>query len=176
MPVDPMTCSLTLIMVFRLPSITDRTKRPRRQRRSSCITENGVSPVHGTCVSQGSVDLPVRGAAGEPALMTLPWHTPVTDGHYCLMAVLNHPERSQSRKQLWPNQHGHTEETKALKVVKFDIPVRHSLPGRRTLRLQMTSYRLPAEPMFPDVPESVAQRYEEEVKRLGDCARRSQNY
>jgi hypothetical protein len=121
-------------------------------------------------VSQGSVDLPVRGAAGEPALITLPWHTPVTDGHYCLLAVLNHPNDLNPANNFGQTNTDIRKKQKAHKVVKFDIPVRHSLPGRRTLRLQMTSYRLPAEPMFPEVPESVAQRYDEEVKRKGDRA------
>jgi hypothetical protein len=119
-------------------------------------------------VTQGAVDLPVRGAAGEPATIILPWHTPSTAGHYCLLAILQHANDLNPANNFGQTNTDIKTKAKAQELVKFDIPIIHSLPGRRTLRLEMTSYRLPAQPMYPPVPETTAQRYEEEVKRLGD--------
>jgi hypothetical protein len=39
-------------------------------------------------IGQMIIDLPVRGAGGEPATVMMPWHTPATPGHYCILVEL----------------------------------------------------------------------------------------
>jgi hypothetical protein len=114
--------------------------------------------------SQGNVDVPVRGAAGEPAEITLPWTTPNDSGHFCVMAVLFHASDLNPANNFGQTNTDISPNAKRGQVLNFDIPVMHLLPGRRTLRLQLTSYRLPEKPLYPAAPEGALSRYEEKVR------------
>jgi hypothetical protein len=121
-----------------------------------------------TFASQGSVDLPVRGASGEPASIRLPWHTPASGGHFCLMAVLQHANDLNPANNFGQTNTDIRRAAHAGEMLSFDIPVMHMLPGRRALRLQLTSYRLPESPLFPPLAKETLDRYDAAIRQLGE--------
>jgi hypothetical protein len=114
--------------------------------------------------SQGNVDVPVRGAAGEPAGITLPWKTPNDSGHFCLLAVLYQANDLNPANNFGQTNTDISPNAKRGEVLRFDIPVMHMLPGRRNLKLQLTSYRLPDKPLYPPAPEGALDRYESQLR------------
>jgi hypothetical protein len=114
-------------------------------------------------VGQTQVDLPARGAPGEPATVQLNWHTPARDGHWCLDVQLQHPEDLNPLNNL-----GQTNvdirRVKPGEALAIEVPVRAN--QRQTLRLRATGYSLPAEALYPPAPEGAVERYEKAVAGL----------
>ena len=86
--------------------------------------------------------LPVKGAAGLPAIAEMPWTTPAVPGHYCLQVELVWTEDADQ-----DNNVGQTNlDVKALNSpnASFTFPVRNNSVHPTRLRLTADSYRLPA--------------------------------
>jgi len=118
--------------------------------------------------SQGVIDLPVRGAPGEPGSLIVPWHTPHTGGHYCLLVVLVHANDLNPLNNFGQTNTDIRRNARAGERFTARFPVMHALPGRRTLRVQLTGYRLPERPLYPPAPEGAARRYDAALRRLGE--------
>ena len=118
-------------------------------------------------IGHRTIDLPVRGSPNEPAIVNMPWHTPATPGHYCIMVELDHVD------DLNPANNIGQENTNIRQVssnpgaeVSMAIPIWHQLPGERTLRIETTGYKLPDQPLYPPLPKDLAARFERANARL----------
>jgi hypothetical protein len=91
-------------------------------------------------IATTTVDLPVKGAAGTPALAKVDWHTPKTPGHYCIRVRLDWPYDANLKN----NMGQHNVDVKPLNSPKatFIVPVRNERRGRLTLRLEVDAYEL----------------------------------
>ncbi len=103
-------------------------------------------------IADDEVNLPVKGAAGTPAIASVAWRTPPAPGHYCLQVLLDWPYDADPGNNLGQ----HNVEVKALNSPQaaFIVPVRNH--GRRPIdvRLTVDAYALqplrPCEPPEPD--------------------------
>lgn len=97
----------------------------------------GVSVPVGTT----EVDLPVKGAAGTPAVATVDWRTPATPGHYCLQAQLVWPFDAEPGNNM--GQHNVQVAAFNSPVARFTVPVRNTGRWPMTVRLTHDAYVLP---------------------------------
>jgi hypothetical protein len=97
-----------------------------------------------------SVDLPVKGANGHPAYARIPWKTPSTPGHYCILAQLIWPDDANPLNNLGQEN----TDVKPLNSphALFAIPVRNDGRVARTLRLEADFYERPAAVPCPEQP------------------------
>ena len=98
-------------------------------------------------IGQDIVDLPVRGAAGEPTIAKATWKTPTALGHYCIMAEAiwaddanPFDDRGQENTQVTRSAAGAR--------LAFQIPVRNTQQGKRRLGINLDSYSIPAKPLL----------------------------
>jgi hypothetical protein len=100
-------------------------------------------------IGSAEVDLPVKGAAGTPAIAAADWHTPKTPGHYCLQVRLIWPHDADPGNNLGQ----HNTDVKALNSPKatFTVPVRNHERRPLRIRLEADGYELPA--LGPCPPE-----------------------
>lgn len=106
--------------------------------------------IGGTAVAIASttVDLPVKGAAGSPAVASVPWRTPATPGHYCLQVLLDWPFDANPGNNL--GQHNVDVQPLNSPRATFHVPVRNDRRRTLTVRLETDAYTLPApEPCPP---------------------------
>jgi hypothetical protein len=99
-------------------------------------------------VGQTTVDLPVKGAAGTPAIARVPWVTPSTAGHYCLQVELVWGDDANPANNL--GQQNTDVRPLNSPNATFTFPVRNPGPRPRSLRLEADSYALP--PPLPCPP------------------------
>ncbi len=92
------------------------------------------------------VNLPVRGAPGEPVVASVSWTTPPVPAHYCIRieavwADDKNPldNTGQHNTVIWKVRQG--------EALSLKIPVRNTLQGARLLTVAMHSYELPREPL-----------------------------
>jgi hypothetical protein len=99
-----------------------------------------------------TVDVPVKGASGSPAVAQIDWRTPPLAGHYCLQARIVWPFDANPDNNLGQ----HNVDVKALNspTAQFTVPVRNTLQRAATIRLVVDGYELPRRPLCP--PETVA--------------------
>jgi hypothetical protein len=92
-------------------------------------------------IASTSVDLPVKGSAGTPALATVEWRTPKKPAHYCIQVRLDWPHDANPKN----NMGQHNVDVKPLNSPKatFSVPVRNDRRGRLSLRLETDAYELP---------------------------------
>jgi hypothetical protein len=93
------------------------------------------------------VDLPVRGAPGEPVQASITWVTPPTPGHYCIQIEAIVPDDANPLDNVGQHNtviqgvlHG--------QAIVLKVPVRNMLQGARTFAIELHAYRLPAEPLI----------------------------
>jgi len=115
-----------------------------------------------------SVNLPVRGAPGEPALATMTWTTPPVPGHYCILIDAIWPPKDDAN----PLDNTGTENTvirggKPGKALVFTIPVRNTLQGTRKLNVHLNSYVLPERSILPSSNSRNAGGLPEGARRPG---------
>lgn len=93
------------------------------------------------------VDLPVKGAAGHPAVARVPWRTPPAPGHYCLQVALVWDDDANPGNNLGQ----HNTDVKPLNSPRaaFQFPVRNPAPTARTVRLEADNYRIPEPVVCP---------------------------
>ncbi|HXN89418.1 MAG TPA: hypothetical protein VN890_08710, partial [Methylocella sp.] len=106
----------------------------------------GVSGPKVQTIGSTPVDLPVRGAPGEPAQASITWTTPPAPGHYCIVieAVVAGDVNPLD------NVGQHNTVVKGVvhgEVIVLKVPVRNTLQAARTFAVQLHSYRLPAQPL-----------------------------
>lgn len=110
------------------------------------------------------INLPVRGAPGEPALATITWTTPALPGHYCIQV-----------DAIWLDDANPLDNTgqentvvrggKPGQKLVFTIPVRNVLQGTRKLNVHLTSYVLPERPIMPSSNSRNAGGLPEDARR-----------
>ena len=88
-----------------------------------------------------TVDLPVKGAGGCPALATVPWRTPATPGHYCLQVQLLWDDDAEPGNNMGQSNI----DVKKLNSphAAFTFPVRNDQHTRAVVRLRTDSYVIP---------------------------------
>ena len=87
-----------------------------------------------------SVDLPVKGAPGTPAVATIDWKTPATPGHYCLQVLLEWPFDANPANNL--GQHNMDVKPLNSPRARFVVPVRNEGRRRLEVRLVVDAYEL----------------------------------
>ena len=88
-----------------------------------------------------TVDLPVKGAVGNPVFARVPWTTPGSPGHYCLQARLEWSDDANPDNNLGQSN----TDVRPLNSPRaaFEFPVRNDGPRPRTLRLVADAYVIP---------------------------------
>jgi hypothetical protein len=111
------------------------------------LIEFGVGGATVQTVGTDVIDLPVRGAPGEPALATTTWTTPTAPGHYCLQveAVCLDDANpldniGQENTVVGAAQPGER--------MQFAIPVRNPRQATRRFDLRVDGYVLPERPLL----------------------------
>ncbi len=105
-----------------------------------------------TPIGETFVDLPVKGAAGLPAIAEMAWTTPATPGHYCIQVELLWADDADPGNNL-----GQTNLlVKQLNSphAKFSFRLRNDSAEARAFALRTDAYRLPA---LPDCPRREAE-------------------
>lgn len=107
--------------------------------------------IGGVPVAIGSttVNLPVKGAVGTPAIAVVPWTTPASPGHYCLQVRLVWPHDADPGN----NMGQHNVDVKPLNSPQavFTVPVRNTARRRIRIALDVDAYELPdLRPCPPD--------------------------
>ncbi len=95
-----------------------------------------------------TIDLPVQGAPGEPALAEVLWTTPATPGHYCIVIAAVWPDDANPSDNI--GQHNTVIRDAAPRqrlIIKF--PVFGPTDGRAKLFAAVDAYTLPREPVHP---------------------------
>jgi hypothetical protein len=96
-------------------------------------------------IGKDFVDLPVKGAPGQPAIAEHDWKTPSQEGHYCLQVELVWPDDANPANNLGQENC----DVKALNSPNavFQFPVRNDSHFSRIIRLEADSYTIP--PLLP---------------------------
>lgn len=107
----------------------------------------GVGGVVVQHIGTDTINLPVRGAPGEPAVATATWRTPAAPGHYCVQVDAIWPDDAN------PLDNSGQENTVVRRGrpgerLDFRIPVRNTLQGARLLGVHLNSYELPGRPIM----------------------------
>jgi hypothetical protein len=92
-------------------------------------------------IGQSFVDVPVKGAAGLPAVVGYDWMTPATPGHYCLQVELDWPDDENPANNL--GQENLDVKQLNSPQAAFTFPVRNDSPRARTIRLEADAYMMP---------------------------------
>jgi hypothetical protein len=97
-----------------------------------------------TPIGTTPVDLAVKGAPGCPAFALMPWLTPITPGHYCLLIEFTWADDANP----FNNVGQHNTNVKALNSphAEFVFPVRNEARTERQIALRVDGYTLPAPP------------------------------
>jgi hypothetical protein len=92
-------------------------------------------------VGTTTVDLPVKGAPGSPALCRVPWTTPSTPGHYCLQALLEWSDDENPGNNLGQSN----VDVRPLNspTATFEFPLRNDGRRPQALRLAADAYAIP---------------------------------
>lgn len=104
----------------------------------------GNAPV---AVGTALVDVGVKGSSSQPALVTIPWTTPPTPGHYCLQVLLDPVDDIDRSNNLGQEN---TDVAAAQSPATFTFTLRNDTPLERRYRFEVDSYRIPALPDCAD--------------------------
>jgi hypothetical protein len=109
-----------------------------------------------------SLDLPVKGANGHPAYVKIPWKTPSTPGHYCILVQLIWSDDANPLNNLGQEN----TDVKPLNSphALFTVPVRNDERAARTLRLEADFYERPAAVPCPEQPARQPALSQEEIR------------
>ncbi len=93
------------------------------------------------------VNLPVRGAPGEPVVASVTWTTPPVPGHYCIRIEAVWADDKNPLDNI--GQHNTViRKVRQGQALSLKIPVRNTLQGTRLFKVAMHSYELPGEPLI----------------------------
>lgn len=87
-----------------------------------------------------TVDLPVKGAVGHPALAKMAWHTPAAAGHYCIQVRLLWPDDANPKNNLG-QENTNVGIASSPATVKF--PVRNDSAIRKLIKMSADAYVIP---------------------------------
>jgi len=105
----------------------------------------GTTPIS---VASGTVDVGVKGSIGQPGLVSIPWTTPSTPGHYCLQALLDPVDDTDRSNNLGQEN---TDVVAAHSPATFTFLLRNDTRRARTYRFELDAYELPGrEPCADD--------------------------
>jgi hypothetical protein len=93
-------------------------------------------------IGETFVNLPVKGAPGHPTFAAMPWRTPATAGHYCLLVQLLWADDANPFNNLGQENLDVAPLNSPRAVRTF--PVRNEAREQRTLRLEADAYAIPA--------------------------------
>jgi hypothetical protein len=112
-------------------------------------------------IGVNSVDLPVKGANGHPAYIKIPWKTPSTPGHYCILVQLIWSDDANPLNNLGQEN----TDVKPLNSphALFTVPVRNDGRVARTLTLEADFYERPAALPCPERPARQPALSDEEI-------------
>lgn len=91
-------------------------------------------------IGMTKIDLPVKGAAGHPALAKMNWHTPAAAGHYCLRVLLVWPDDANPKNNLGQEN---TNVGTATSPATFTFPVRNDDTIRKHIKMIADAYAIP---------------------------------
>jgi hypothetical protein len=92
-------------------------------------------------IGETLVDVPVKGAAGLPALAKCPWTTPGAAGHYCIQVELVWPDDSNPANNL--GQENVNVKKLNSPNATFQFILRNDSVFQRTIQLRADSYIIP---------------------------------
>ena len=107
-------------------------------------------------IGETFVDVPVKGAAGLPAVAEHIWTTPAAAGHYCIQVELVWPDDANPYNNLGQENI----DVKKLNSpnATFEFTLRNDSGFRRRLTLRADSYEIPLRPPCPERPEGRTER------------------
>lgn len=130
------------------------------------VLEFGMGGVVTTGLGTATVDVSALGAAETE----FAWTTPANGGHNCLRARLSHPDDGNPLNNV--GQHNTEVARPASPTRTSTFLLRNIAPGRRELRLEFDSYRLPRAPLHAHVrAQRNSPAYLRELRALNDRAR-----
>lgn len=88
-----------------------------------------------------TVNLPVKGAPGHPAMAKVKWHTPAKAGHYCLLVRLVWADDANPKNNLGQEN---TNVGIAASPAVFQFPVRNEDTIRKRIHMTADAYTIPA--------------------------------
>jgi glyoxylase-like metal-dependent hydrolase (beta-lactamase superfamily II) len=94
-----------------------------------------------TPIGTTTINLPVKGAPGHPALAKTTWHTPTTPGHYCLKVRLVWDDDANPKNNLGQEN---TDIGMASSPAMFHFPVRNDDTIRKAIHMTADAYVIPA--------------------------------
>lgn len=97
----------------------------------------GTGPIP---IASSTVDVGVKGSAFQPALVSIPWTTPPTPGHYCLQVQLDPVDDSDPSNNLGQEN---TDVVEAQSPATFTFALRNDSEFTRTYRFEVDGYEIP---------------------------------
>jgi hypothetical protein len=98
-------------------------------------------------VGSAKVDVGVKGSAGQPAFVTIPWTTPATPGHFCLLVQLDPVDDVEPLNNLGQEN---TDVRAAHSPAVFTFKLRNDLPLKRHYHFELDAYQIPSLPRCDD--------------------------
>ena len=95
-----------------------------------------------TPIGTTTINLPVKGAPGHPALAKVAWHTPVAPGHYCLKVRLVWADDANPKNNLGQEN---TNVGAASSPAVFSFPVHNDDTIRKVINMTADAYAIPAQ-------------------------------
>jgi hypothetical protein len=97
----------------------------------------GTEPIP---IASGRVDVGVKGSAGAPGFVSIPWTTPATPGHYCLQVLLDPADDSDTSNNLGQEN---TDVVEAHSPATFTFTLRNDTRRERNYRFETDGYAIP---------------------------------
>jgi hypothetical protein len=97
----------------------------------------GTEPIP---IASSTVDVGVKGSAGQPGFVSIPWTTPPTPGHYCLQVQLDPVDDSDPSNNLGQEN---TDVVEAQSPATFTFTLRNDSDLARTYRFEVDGYEIP---------------------------------
>jgi hypothetical protein len=97
----------------------------------------GTEPIP---IASGKVDVGVKGGAGQPGFITLPWTTPPTAGHYCLQVLLDPADDKDRSNNLGQEN---ADVRAAQSPASFEFTLRNNTLREQLYRFETDAYQLP---------------------------------
>jgi hypothetical protein len=89
------------------------------------------------------LDVGVKGSSSQPAFATIPWTTPATPGHFCLLAELDPADDSDRSNNVGQEN---TDVRAAQSPALFSFALRNDTERPQRYRFEVDAYRIPALP------------------------------
>jgi len=94
-------------------------------------------------IDTGTIDVGVKGSSTQPALVSIPWTTPATPGHYCLQALLDPVDDVDRENNLGQEN---TDVRPMQSPATFTFELRNAAAVAHTFHFELDSYMLPSLP------------------------------